>query len=110
MEAPGGPRTAGSDSSSFLCARAPAFDLSSQSFDYNPYTWHTNRDTYDKISWDDVRRNAAMVAMLAYLASEEPERLPRDRVAQLPPNPQTGQPREWPTCQEAARSAAQSTR
>ncbi|HEX8693223.1 MAG TPA: M28 family peptidase [Longimicrobium sp.] len=107
---PGAPSAGGTDNASFVCAGVPAFGLGSLSWDYGTYTWHTNRDTYDKISFDDVRRNAVMVAMLAYLASEEPERLPRDRLAELPPNPQTGQPRQWPTCQEPARSAAQSTR
>ena len=107
---PGMPGGGGSDHASFVCAGAPAFMLGSLSWDYGTYTWHTNRDTYDKISWDDVRRNAVMVAMLAYLASEEPTRLPRDRRTEFPVNPQTNQPGAWPTCQEPARSAAQSTR
>ncbi|HEX2202507.1 MAG TPA: M28 family peptidase [Longimicrobium sp.] len=110
IDAPGTPSTGGSDNASFICAGAPAFGLGSLSWDYGTYTWHTNRDTYDKISWDDVRRNAVLVAMLAYLASEEPGRFPRDRVTPLPVNPQTGQPRDWPACSEPARNTGQSTR
>ena len=34
--------------SSFVAAGAPAFSLSSTSWDYGSYTWHTNKDTYDK--------------------------------------------------------------
>jgi carboxypeptidase Q len=52
---PGMPSGGGSDNASFVCAGAPGFGLGSLSWDYGAYTWHTNRDTYDKISWDDVR-------------------------------------------------------
>jgi len=38
-----------------------------------------NRDTYDKISWDDVKNNAALAAMLVYLASEDTVRMSRDK-------------------------------
>ena len=62
--------------------------------DYRLYTHHTNRDTYDKIVFDDLKENATLVAMLAYAASEDPERVPRDR-AVLPIDPDTGKPREW---------------
>jgi hypothetical protein len=46
--------------------------------------------------------NATMVAMLVYLASEEPRLLPRDRRTDLAQG--------WPACVEPARSRAQSTR
>ncbi|HEX8903956.1 MAG TPA: M20/M25/M40 family metallo-hydrolase, partial [Longimicrobiaceae bacterium] len=107
---PGLPSSGGTDNASFVCAGAPAFGLGSLSWDYGAYTWHTNRDTYDKISWDDVRMNATLVAMLAYLASEEPQRLPRERITQFPVDQRTGQPGSWPVCQAPARSTAQSTR
>jgi carboxypeptidase Q len=104
IQDPGLPAGGGSDNASFICHGAPGLGLGSLSWDYGTYTWHTNRDTYDKISFDDVRRNALMVAMLVYLADQEPQLLPRDRLAQLPPNEQTGQPRVWPACTPAARS------
>ncbi|HEU4456539.1 MAG TPA: M20/M25/M40 family metallo-hydrolase [Longimicrobium sp.] len=107
---PGMPGGGGSDHAAFVCAGAPAFMLGSLSWDYGAYTWHTNRDTYDKIVFDDVRRNATLVAMLVYLASEDPERLPRARRTEFPVNPQTSQPGAWPVCQEPARSIQQSTR
>lgn len=110
LEDPGVPGGGGSDYASFICAGAPAFSLSSRSWDYGTYTWHTNRDTFDKIAWDEVRNNATLTAMLAYLASEEPERLPRTRLARLPVNERTGAARSWPACQQPARSAAESTR
>ncbi|MFT5143551.1 MAG: carboxypeptidase Q [Rhodothermales bacterium] len=86
--APGSPGEAGSDYVSFICAGAPAFNLESDDFDYRNGTWHTNRDTFDKIAPADLRANATLVAMLAYLAAED-ERVPRAR------DPQDA----WPKCQ-----------
>lgn len=103
LRIPGSPGGGGSDYASFICAGAPAFSLSSLSWDYGTYTWHTNRDTFDKVVMDDLRNNAVLTAMLAYLASEEPDRLPRARRV-LPPNPRTNQPGEWPTCRDGQRS------
>jgi len=79
ISSPGNPSSGGTDHASFICAGAPAFGLSSVSWGYNPYTWHTNRDTYDKIVFEEVRHNATLIAMLAYLASEDPERIDRTR-------------------------------
>ena len=107
---PGLPSGGGSDNASFVCAGAPAFGLGSLSWDYGTYTWHTNRDTYDKIVFDDVRRNATLTAMLAYLASEEPRRLPRERITEFPVDQRTGQRGSWPQCQTPARNTGQSTR
>jgi hypothetical protein len=107
---PGTPSGGGSDNASFVCAGAPAFGLGSLNWEYGIYTWHTNRDTYDKIVFDEVRRNATLTAMLAYLASEDPQRLPRERITTFPVDPRTGQPGSWPQCQRAARNTAQSTR
>jgi hypothetical protein len=98
LDDPGVPSQGGSDYASFVCAGAPAFGLSSLSFDYGTYTWHTNRDTYDKVSWDDLRTNAVLTAMLVYLASEEGTKLPRTQRTTFPNNPFTGQPYTWPTC------------
>jgi hypothetical protein len=50
-----------------------------------------------------VKNNAVLTAMLAYLASEDAERIPRDRRV-MPLNPRTGEQREWPVCQPARRS------
>lgn len=76
----GTPSSGGSDGASFACYGAPAFGLSSLGWSYGAYTWHTNRDTYDKVVFDDLKSNAALAAMLAYLASEDPQLIPRDRV------------------------------
>ena len=107
LQLPGPQANSGSDHTSFLCRPAPAFRLQSSYTEYRQYTWHTNRDTYDKIVFDDLKNNATMAAMLAYAASEDPERTSRE-LSTLPVLP-NGQPRQWPTCGKARRSFAQPT-
>jgi carboxypeptidase Q len=102
---PGSPAGGGSDNASFACYGAPGFSLGALNWSYGTYTWHTNRDTFDKIVWDDVRNNAILTAMLAYLASEDPTTVPRERRV-LPPG-QNGQPGQWPACRNPQRSSEQ---
>jgi hypothetical protein len=102
LEVPGAQENAGSDHSAFLCSGVPAFRLQSNYTEYRQYTWHTNRDTYDKLVFDDLKNNATLAAMLAYRASEDSARVPRDR-AILPPDT-TGKPRRWATCRPARRA------
>jgi len=118
----GFPAGGGSDDYSFSCYGLPAFGLGALPWDYGNYTWHTNRDTPDKIVYDDLKSNATLTAMLAYLASEDPTMIKRDRVdlvaaakqleAELPP-PTAGRnaafrfrrlPTTWPECTKAPRS------
>ena len=92
---PGIPSGGGSDNGSFNSAGSPAFRLSSLSWSYENYTWHTNRDTYDKIVFDDVRNNVILTAILAYMASEDGERTSAERRV-MPLSKKTGKPIEWP--------------
>jgi carboxypeptidase Q len=110
LDLPGMPATGGTDHAAFVCAGAPGFSLGALPWDYSPYTWHTNRDTWDKIVFDDLRNNALLVAMLVYLASEDPERVPRDRRTAFPASPLPGQVTSWPACTPPARSWAESLR
>ncbi len=103
LNIPGTPSGGGTDHASFICAGAPAFGLGSLNWDYSRYTWHTQRDTFDKLVFDDLRNNATLTAMLAYLASEEPERIPRDRRV-LPVSTRTGEQMTWPECGEPMRT------
>ena len=91
FDIPGVPERGGSDHMSFICHGAPGFRLQSNYPDYRMYTWHTDRDTYDKVVLDDLKHNATLAAMLAYLASEDPAMMPRDQRV-LP----AGQ--AWPGC------------
>jgi len=98
---PGTPGGGGSDYASFVAAGAPGFSLSSLNWSYGTYTWHTNRDTYDKIVFDDVRNNAILTAIMVYMACEDPQKTVRDKSI-LPPN-QNGEPGKWPEQRKATR-------
>ncbi len=91
------PESGSSDEMSLICAGATAFRLLSDYPDYRQYTWHTELDTYDKIVFDDLRNNATLVAMLAYMASEDPIRVSNVRRT-LPADQQ------WPACRASRRS------
>jgi hypothetical protein len=105
IDLPGYAENEDSDSDAFACRDAPGFFLTSADWDYTDYTWHTNRDTYDKISFDDVKRNATLIALLAYEASEDPVQLSRAR--RVPPtDPKTGKSVAPPVCDQALRSWA----
>jgi len=114
LEVPGMPESGGTDHASFLCAGVPAFsfhvgegrsgmNIADNRWDTSTYTWHTNRDTFDKIVFEDLRDDAVMTAMFAYLASEDPDRMPRDRRT-MPPGTQ------WPDCRPPARNSGESGR
>jgi hypothetical protein len=79
---------------SWICRGAPGFRLQSHYPEYRQYTWHTNRDTFDKVVFDDLRNNATLTAMLAYMASEDPQRV--SNVKRDMPS--------WPTCGTPRRS------
>jgi len=100
---PGAPSGGGTDHSSFVSCGAPGFNLGSGDWDYGRYTWHTNRDTYDKISFDDVKNNATLAAMLVYLASEDTTHVSRAKRDVFQPRP-SGQPGAWPDCQQPLRA------
>ena len=118
LEIPGMPEAGGTDHASFLCAGVPAFSfhvgvgrsgdisMGENRWDTSVYTWHTNRDSFDKIIFEDLRDDAVMTAMLVYLASEDPEPMPRDRRA-MPDGPDG---EEWPECRPPARSYGESNR
>ena len=115
LEIPGMPEAGGTDHASFLCAGVPAFSfhvgagrsgdisMGDNRWDTTVYTWHTNRDSFDKIIFEDLRDDAVMTAMLVYLASEDPEPMPRDRRA-MPED------EEWPECRPPERSSEEAGR
>jgi carboxypeptidase Q len=99
---PGSPGGGGSDFASFDAVGAPGFSLGALNWSYGVYTWHTNRDTYDKIVFDDLSKNVVLVAILAYMASEDPNRASTEK-AVLPINLKTGEQTKWPVQVKAIR-------
>jgi hypothetical protein len=108
LDIPGVPERGGSDHMSWICRGAPGFRLQSHYPEYRQYTWHTDRDTFDKIVFDDLKNNATLAAMLAYMASEDPERVSRVR-RELPPDAE-GKPTPWPPCPQLRRSSGEQAR
>jgi carboxypeptidase Q len=108
LDIPGVPERGGSDHMAFICRSAPGFRLQSHYPEYRQYTWHTNRDTYDKVVLDDLKNNATLAAMLAYMASEDDARVSRHQ-RQLPPDAE-GKPTTWPTCVPPRRSSTEQPR
>jgi carboxypeptidase Q len=100
IELPGRPG-AGSDYLSFVCAGAPGIPLGGISWDYGELTWHSNRDTYDKLVFDDLRNNVVLTASLAYLSSEDSAFVSRRERTVLTDS--NGRSTSWPTCTPAAR-------
>ena len=103
LDLPGSPSGGGTDHASFICAGVPAFSLGSDPWDYFSYTWHTNMDNYDMVVMQNVRQNAVLTAMLAYLAADDPATVPRDQRI-MPVNPRTGRQGTWPVCRDGART------
>jgi hypothetical protein len=99
---PGLPSGGGSDHSSFVSQNAPAFMMSSLNWSYFNYTWHTNKDTYDKIVFDDLKNNVALIAIMTYLASEDLTKTSREKIV-LPIDSKTGKQMEWPTPKDGNR-------
>ncbi len=99
---PGAPGGGGSDFASFVAVGAPGLSLSALGWSYGDYTWHTNRDTYDKVVFDDVRANAILAAILVYQACEDPNKTSRDKSI-LPIDPKTGERTKWPEQRKAIR-------
>jgi carboxypeptidase Q len=108
LDLPGSPGGGGSDYASFVCYGAPAFSLGALSWGYRASTWHTHRDTYDKLVFDDLKNNAVLTASLVYLASEDPDFVDRTRRTVI--TGRDGQPAQWPECRPAQRTSSGSPR
>lgn len=100
---PGTPDSGGSDYASFVAAGALGFSLSATSWDYGVYTWHTNRDSYDKLVFDEIRSNVIVAAIMVYMACEDPEKTSNEKTTDLPINKQTGKRMAWPEQKKATR-------
>lgn len=95
---PGMPQTGGTDNASFIAAGIPAFNLGTQNWDYGQYTWHTNRDTYDKIVFEELEKNVITTTILTLEAANDPKEISSEKRI-LPSNI------EWPTLKEPRRNA-----
>lgn len=73
-----------SDHSSFWSAGLPGINLSQDPLDYFTNTWHTNLDTYERISAGDLRQAAIVVTSAVYHLAMREQLLPRFGPAEMP--------------------------
>ena len=86
----------GSDNTSFSQAGLPGIGMGQDPIEYGTHTWHTQFDTYERILWDDVKKDAVTVAWSVYQLAMRDELLPRFAKADMPPLPRA-QAEETPT-------------
>jgi carboxypeptidase Q len=69
--------TGGTDHQSFDAVGIPGFQFIQDNMDYGTRTHHSNQDTYDRLSEDDLKQAATIVASFVYNTSQRQEMIPR---------------------------------
>jgi hypothetical protein len=69
--------TGGTDHLSFDAIGLPAFQFIQDPMEYGSRTHHSNMDTYDHLSGEDMKQAATIIAAFVYDAAQREERLPR---------------------------------
>jgi len=77
----------GSDNGAFAVAGLPGIGTQQDNIEYNSTTWHTNRDTYERIVPEDVMHNAVITASLMIHLANRDQLLPRFAPDKMPPIP-----------------------
>ena len=77
--------TGGTDHQSFDAVGLPGFQFIQDAMDYGTRTHHSNQDTYDRLSEDDLKQAATIVASFVYNTSERTEMIPRKPLPTPPP-------------------------
>ena len=76
--------TGGTDHQSFDAVGIPGFQFIQDAMDYGTRTHHSNQDTYDRLSEDDLKQAATIIASFVYNTSQRQEMIPRKEL----PKPQ----------------------
>jgi hypothetical protein len=76
--------TGSTDHVSFDAVGIPGFQFIQDSMDYGTRTHHSNQDTYDRLSEDDLKQAATIVASFVYHTAQRDEMIPRKEL----PKPQ----------------------
>jgi carboxypeptidase Q len=69
--------TGSTDHVSFDAVGIPGFQFIQDPLDYGARTHHSNQDTYDKLSEDDLKQAAVITASFVYNTSQRDEMIPR---------------------------------
>lgn len=59
----------------------PGFQFIQDPLEYSTFTHHSNLDSYERLQPDDMRRNATIAAIFAFLTANREEMLPRKPMA-----------------------------
>ncbi|MGH2552284.1 MAG: M20/M25/M40 family metallo-hydrolase, partial [Chitinophagaceae bacterium] len=69
--------TGGTDHQSFDAVGIPGFQFIQDALEYDTRTHHTNMDTYDHLSPEDLKQAAVIVASFVYNTAQRDEKIPR---------------------------------
>lgn len=75
--------TGGTDHLSFDAVGIPGFQFIQDPMDYGSRTHHSNQDTYDRLSEDDLKQAATIVASFVYNTSQRQEMIPRKELPKV---------------------------
>ncbi|HWZ17120.1 MAG TPA: M20/M25/M40 family metallo-hydrolase [Mucilaginibacter sp.] len=77
--------TGSTDHVSFDAVGIPGFQFIQDGLDYGTRTHHSNQDTYDKLSEDDLKQAATIVASFVYNTAQRDEMIPRKELPKAQP-------------------------
>ncbi len=80
--------TGGTDHQSFDGVGLPGFQFIQDPMEYSSFSHHSNLDSYERLQPDDMRTNATIAAMFAYLTANADDLLPRKTPAPAGPKTQ----------------------
>jgi len=69
--------TGGTDHQSFDGVGLPGFQFIQDPMEYSSFSHHSNLDSYERLQPDDLRKNATIAAIFAYLTANADDLLPR---------------------------------
>jgi hypothetical protein len=75
--------TGGTDHLSFDAVGIPGFQFIQDPMDYGARTHHSNQDTYDRLSEDDLKQAATIIAAFVYNTSQREEMIPRQELPKV---------------------------
>jgi carboxypeptidase Q len=73
--------TGGTDHQSFDGVGLPGFQFIQDPLEYSSFTHHSNMDTFERLQPDDMRKNATIAAIFAFLTANRDDLLPRKPAA-----------------------------
>ncbi len=76
--------TGGTDHLSFDAVNLPGFQFIQDPVEYGR-TYHSNMDVYERVSADDLKQDAVMMASFAYIAAMREEKIPHKPIPPAPP-------------------------